>query len=369
MKFKKLVCSLLLGSMILGVVPTMEIRAEGVEFTETEDNNSYQNANEVTVNTGVTVIKGDVTYSDRVDYKKDTYDWYKITFAEQGRCDFKVLNVTKPERSANMLDSNFEVYTSDFQEVTSYKYGLAHDAGDVYYIRVESDYFGGYDATGFNYNYEITLTDDNSVEYVSGNHTSTSSAYMLTEGDVAFSLGDSYYFPRYFAIEVPEGKKAEITIEPDSDADINAVIQNPYRVTVIRQSDSSKLLDRWKVNKRETFNSVVDNSGKIKASFTGNDVYYIAIDGSNGNNQWYSIKYSLSDDKVDKKKPTIKGVKNGKVYKKAVTIKYSDESGIKSAKLNGKKISSGKKVTKKGSYTFTVTDKAGNTRTVRFKIK
>lgn len=44
-------------------------------------------------------------------------------------------------------------------------------------------------------------------------------------------------------------------------------------------------------------------------------------------------------------------------------------SGVKSAKLNGKTITSGKKVSKKGTYTLKVTDKANNTKTVKFKIK
>lgn len=71
----------------------------------------------------------------------------------------------------------------------------------------------------------------------------------------------------------------------------------------------------------------------------------------------------------DKTKPSVKGVANGKTYKKACTIKFSDKYGIKSAKLNGKTIKTNKKVSKKGSYTLKVTDKAGNTTTVKFKIK
>lgn len=71
----------------------------------------------------------------------------------------------------------------------------------------------------------------------------------------------------------------------------------------------------------------------------------------------------------DTNKPAISGIKNNKTYKKAVTIKFKDSYGIKSAKLNGKSIKTGKKVSKKGSYTLKVTDKAGNTSTIKFKIK
>lgn len=73
---------------------------------------------------------------------------------------------------------------------------------------------------------------------------------------------------------------------------------------------------------------------------------------------------------IDKKAPTVTGVKNGVTYKKTVTIKYEDtNSGIKSAILNGTKIKSGTKVSKNGTYKLVVTDKAGNVKTVNFKIK
>jgi hypothetical protein len=67
---------------------------------------------------------------------------------------------------------------------------------------------------------------------------------------------------------------------------------------------------------------------------------------------------------------TVSGVKNGKTYKKAVTIKFSSTGGaIKSATLNGKKIASGTKVSARGSYTLKVTDQAGNKKTIKFKLK
>lgn len=109
---------------------------------------------------------------------------------------------------------------------------------------------------------------------------------------------------------------------------------------------------------------VFENSSKVSMSSTsfeeGNrkvTVYDFA-----GNKRVVSFTY-------DKTKPTIKGVSNNKVYKKACTITFSDKYGVKSAKLNGKTIKNKKKVSKNGSYTLKVTDKAGNTNTVKFKIK
>lgn len=97
-----------------------------------------------------------------------------------------------------------------------------------------------------------------------------------------------------------------------------------------------------------------------------NGFYTIMIQDYAGNR--YSQVFKVTQN--DTKKPTVKGVKNNRTYKKAVKIKFSDNgSGIKNAKLNGKKIKSGKKVSKKGSYKLVVTDKAGNKTQIKFKIK
>lgn len=72
--------------------------------------------------------------------------------------------------------------------------------------------------------------------------------------------------------------------------------------------------------------------------------------------------------KVDTTAPKVKGVANHKSYRSAKTITFTDKNGIKTATLNGKKIKSGKKVSKPGKYTLKVTDKAGNTTKVYFSI-
>lgn len=72
---------------------------------------------------------------------------------------------------------------------------------------------------------------------------------------------------------------------------------------------------------------------------------------------------------IDTTLPKITGVSANKYYKKAVTVKFSDTgSGIQSALLNGKNIKSGKKISTDGKYTLKVTDKAGNSKTVKFVV-
>lgn len=116
--------------------------------------------------------------------------------------------------------------------------------------------------------------------------------------------------------------------------------------------------------------SVFSDSEKVTSGNTftvnKNGIYTIRVITKDGTT--YSIQHKVKG--LDNTAPQITGVKNGKTYKKAVTIRFSDKgSGIKSAKLNGKTITSGKKVSKKGTYTLKVTDKANNTKTVKFIIK
>lgn len=72
--------------------------------------------------------------------------------------------------------------------------------------------------------------------------------------------------------------------------------------------------------------------------------------------------------KLDTVAPAVTGIKNGGTYVGKARVSFSDQSGIKSAKLNGKNIKSGKTVKRAGAYKLSVTDKHGNTRTIAFKV-
>lgn len=71
---------------------------------------------------------------------------------------------------------------------------------------------------------------------------------------------------------------------------------------------------------------------------------------------------------IDKKKATV-NVKAKKTYEKGYKIIFQDAGGIQTATLDGKKVTSGVKVKKKGRHILIVTDKAGNKRKVVFKVK
>lgn len=110
-----------------------------------------------------------------------------------------------------------------------------------------------------------------------------------------------------------------------------------------------------------TLNEKHYNMNTFFVSRTG--TYVLAATDANNNKTTLTFK-------IDQKKPSIKGVKNGRTYKRKVTLKFSDRNGIRSAKVNGKKVSKNRVVLKKkGRYTVKVTDKAGNRKTVKFRIK
>lgn len=120
-----------------------------------------------------------------------------------------------------------------------------------------------------------------------------------------------------------------------------------------------------KVSTPDKLTSLTVNGEKIsgtKISLSEDGQYTVTAKTKNAEKTITFIK--------DTKKPVVKGVENGKTYTGPVTIKFSDElSGIKSAKLGKKKVKSGVKVSKAGTYTLKVTDKAGNKTTVKFTIK
>lgn len=113
------------------------------------------------------------------------------------------------------------------------------------------------------------------------------------------------------------------------------------------------------------YKSTVVKSGNT-FTVTKNGTYTVRIENEDGNA--CSIPFSINS--LDDKAPVITGVTNGKTYRKPVVIRFGDKgSGVKKAALNGKTIKTNKKVSKNGSYTLKVTDRAGNSKTVKFKIK
>ncbi|MDO4502664.1 MAG: leucine-rich repeat protein [Coriobacteriia bacterium] len=71
----------------------------------------------------------------------------------------------------------------------------------------------------------------------------------------------------------------------------------------------------------------------------------------------------------DKTKPTATFTKYGSTVVVGSTITAKDKSGIRSITANGTRVRNGYQIKKGGTYTFKVTDKAGNVRTAKVTVK
>ena len=96
-------------------------------------------------------------------------------------------------------------------------------------------------------------------------------------------------------------------------------------------------------------------------------VYSVRITDKNG----YNTMAKINITNIDVTKPKVSGVKNNKIYSKAIKITWKDEeSGINDKKttLNGKAVKSGVKISKEGKYTLKVYDNVGNYRSYTFYV-
>lgn len=103
-----------------------------------------------------------------------------------------------------------------------------------------------------------------------------------------------------------------------------------------------------------TLNGAAFTSG---ATVTADDTYTIVVTDKAGNTTTIGFE-------IDKTAPVVSGVVEGKAYNSNRTITYNEGN----ATLNGATFTSGTTVSAEGSYVLVVTDAAGNSTTVSFKI-
>lgn len=96
----------------------------------------------------------------------------------------------------------------------------------------------------------------------------------------------------------------------------------------------------------------IDVSGESSYTFT-------LVDKAGNESKFYVV--------IDKTKPTITGVEDGKQYLHEVTPVICDNN-IDTITLNDESFVSGTTITADGKYTLKVTDKAGNSTTIEFRI-
>jgi hypothetical protein len=214
--------------------------------------------------------------------------------------------------------------------------------------------------------YELLLKEGT---YVSTDKSLKSISYLLEpgtyyvklsgmKGNTALSISNMYYY---------------ITLTADTD---NEWTKKAYKVNIDTSIDYSKIAVLYSDVKESLINndSLWSPTNKNYVALDGESfevaksgVYSVRITDKNGYNTMKKIIIS----NIDVTKPTVSGVKNDTMYKKAVTITWKDtESGINAKKttLNGKVVKSGVKVDKEGKYTLKVYDMVGNYKTIKFVI-
>lgn len=168
--------------------------------------------------------------------------------------------------------------------------------------------------------------------------------------------------------KIPYVVKAAVSTSYFTKGNVRIHLKVPFEYTEILVTkgkvSKAKITDyyTWSTYQSETTKSLTDSAYTV----TANGTYTFRILDYMGNYSLYAVKIS----NIDKMAPAVSGVKNGKIYQSAVTLKFSDGlSGIKSVLLNKKAIRNGAKVSGKGAYTLSVTDRAGNKKIIKFKIK
>lgn len=113
----------------------------------------------------------------------------------------------------------------------------------------------------------------------------------------------------------------------------------------------------------KAWKNLSDTKLTVKKAKTPTVVYFRYTDATGKTITTQTIQFV-----IDKIKPSV-NVKKGKTYKKGMKLQFSDASGIRYAKLDGKKVKNKTKISKKGSHKIVVVDLANNKQTMRFKIK
>ncbi len=199
-----------------------------------------------------------------------------------------------------------------------------------------------------------------------------------------------------FSLTFPSAiQKTNGTIDPSNPnkvtfaCDPNTSGKSFYAMTYTPTTTTAKVkgIKNGKVSKKALKLAVSNKSSVYKMTLNGKKVspnktvkangrYSLAIWSKNG-------KCQVTQFIIDKKAPTITGVKNKKTYKKNMSIKIQDTvSGLKSVTVNGEPIeietvTTGDimnsvatfKTYVPGKYKIVAKDMAGNTKTVTFTIK
>lgn len=296
-------------------------------------------------------------------------------------------NVLKAENIENEdTKSNYTVYVDlnggSIGNDTSYEiYGAT---GETYILQVPER--EGYVLTGYTCDYgEIQSIGGNGYTYQFSNKNDVISAVWRADNAENTTVPKTTNMPDISDIRTEAPIKTE---EPANNHDVVSIIKMTANNNKIKFSSGSsyqiylrksavfqfsgkniydltyQIVEKGKTLDTAGWKTVWNNKITVSKKNAWN-ILYIRYKTESGS----YVRKKTKGFYIDKTAPTISGIKNNAVYKSKVNITYKDgQSGIKSAKLNGKSIKSGKVVSKNGTYKVVAADKAGNKKTVSFQI-
>lgn len=176
---------------------------------------------------------------------------------------------------------------------------------------------------------------------------------------------------------------ADPNSEKENSVDVNMMQETPKRIYVVFDESIVSLEDlAFKNGEYNVINNKYYNKYFTLRAKSQNVITSLKVNGKEwGANSFrpetngkYTVKAKLLSGQekvvtyvIDTYKPKT-NIVNNKTYKGSVKITFSDRWGIKKATLNGKPISSEKRVSKAGTHTLKIWDKAGNLTTRKFKV-
>lgn len=202
-------------------------------------------------------------------------------------------------------------------------------------------------------NVTITVSDDVAVKEFKINGQKVGvNFYTLTVGTYDISVSDKAGNTTTCKVIVGGTDKEAPVI---SGVENNGIYN---RVATIKITDDSKVTLKGSALTKGIYD---EKAGTLVVSKTG--TYDLTATDEVGNTS--SVKFTLDLDV-----PTIQGAEDGEAYRGKRTIKVKDNLGIKSATMNGKDFTKEgvTTATSDGKYTVSVTDVAGNVKTVSFWI-
>ena len=133
----------------------------------------------------------------------------------------------------------------------------------------------------------------------------------------------------------------------------NEELTNGNVIVTITVTEEVNTLEGWTLS---------EDKKVLTKEVEANEEGKVTIEDLAGNT--LEVEYSVAN--IDKKSPTVTGVRDGKYYKEATPV--IEDENLESVKLNGIDFRSGKTIKLNGNYTLVATDKAGNTTTVTFTV-